>query len=71
MHTEFQEVVPDERVGKDAHLFDILADGATLVAHILPVGVGCVHWGAHDAEAVYLYHIEVGGNHGAEDLEGA
>jgi hypothetical protein len=62
-------VSPDEPVGTDAHLFDILADGAALVAHVLPDVVGCAHWFAHDAEAVYLYYIEVWGKHGAEDLD--
>jgi hypothetical protein len=29
----------------DAHRFDILADGAALVSHVLPDIVGCTHLG--------------------------
>ena len=49
-----------EPVGTDdAHLCDMLADVATLVSHVLPDVVGCAHWGAHDAEAMYLDYFEV------------
>ncbi len=59
-----------EPVGTDdAHLCDMLADVATLVSHVLPDVVGCAHWGAHDAEAMYLDY-KVGRKHGAEGLEG-
>ncbi len=69
IHAEFHEVEPDEQVFADAQGFDILADGAILVAHILPDVLGCAHGRAHDAEALYLYYIEVGRKHGEKAHE--
>jgi len=51
--------VPNERVA-DAHLFYVLADGTALASHVLPSVLRCAHWGAHDAEALYLDHIKGG-----------
>ena len=33
--------------------------------------MGCAHWGAHNAEALYLDYIKVLREHGAEGLKGA
>jgi hypothetical protein len=55
----------------DAHLFDVLADEAAFASHVFLNVLQCAHWGAHDAEALYLDHIKVVCKHGAEDLQGA
>jgi hypothetical protein len=62
---------PNERVGADAHLFDVIADGAAFASYVLPNVLRCAHWGAHDAEALYLDYIKVVHEHGAEGLKGA
>jgi hypothetical protein len=64
-------LVPNERVGADAHLFDVIADGAAFASYVLPNVLGCAHWGAHNAEALYLDYIKVVREHGAEGLKGA
>jgi hypothetical protein len=61
-------LVPNERIGADAHLFYVLADGTALASHALPNVLRCAHWGAHDAEALHLDNVGVR-EHGAEDLE--
>ena len=52
-------------------LFDVIADGAAFASYVLPNVLGCAHWGAHNAEALYLDYIKVVREHGAEGLKGA
>jgi hypothetical protein len=61
-------LIPNERVGADAHQFDVVANGAAFASNVLSNVLGCAHWGAHDAEALHLDNVGVR-EHGAEDLE--
>jgi hypothetical protein len=61
-------LVPNERVGADAHLFDVVANGAAFASYVLPNELGCAHWGAHDAKTLHLDYVGVR-EHGAEDLK--
>ena len=71
VHAEFQKVVPYEGVCVNAHGFDVLADSAALVPHVLADVIRCAHGGAHNTEAVHLDYFKIGHKHGEEWPEGA
>jgi hypothetical protein len=61
-------LVPNERVGANTHLFDVVAYGAAFASYVLPNELGCAHGGAHDTETLHLDYVGVR-EHGSEDLK--